>query len=213
MGLAHKTTLKSLNNVKLRICFVYFLLTFSFTIYLLLYFCTKRFIMKILSILTVLLIGILSCSFILKNVKLKNVKTLKISRLKRTNPDVFSYVNFIENSLVKKDLDTLISYCLSDHYQSQKELEISDEQFIYELFNISYPNAQFVDYNYSELIRATLSQINKVSTLRFIIPDRGILGDTYQFIGIIQLLNQQKVNFSFTLIELNKSFKIIGAIG
>jgi hypothetical protein len=140
-------------------------------------------------------------------------KTYKISKLERTNTDVHHYIGFIENSLKKNDFDTLISYCLSDHYQSQKELEISDEQFIYELFNITYPNNTSVDFNYLELIRATLPQIDKVLTLRYILLNRGMLGNTYQFSGIIQLLNQQKVNFSFTLIELNKSFKILGAFG
>jgi len=140
-------------------------------------------------------------------------KKYKISKLEKTNTEVHSYIDFIENSLEKNDFDTLISYCLSDHYQSQKELEISDEQFIYELFNITYPNNTLIDYNYQELIRATLPQINKVTTIKYSILNNGMLGRTYYFEGEIQLQNLKKVNFNFTLIELNKSFKILGAFG
>jgi hypothetical protein len=138
-------------------------------------------------------------------------KTYKISKLERTNTEVQQYINFIENSLEKKDFDTLIRFCLSDYYNSQKELEISDEQFIYELFNMTYPNT-LSDSNYIELIRATLHQIVEVTTLKYSILNNEILGKTYHFEGEIHLKKLKKVNFNYTIIQLNNSFKIFGAV-
>lgn len=148
-----------------------------------------------------------------KSNKKEELKMLKISKLKKSNSQVFQYIQEIEYNFENKNWDTIISSCLSDYFEEQIALGITKNQFIYELFNMKPIIKSEVDVNYLELVNASLAQIKEFSTLKFGLLNTGTLGNTYLFEGVITLENSQKFNFSYTLIELNKSYKLLGAFG
>ncbi len=143
-----------------------------------------------------------------------SLKFKKIKKIKKKNPELFSYTEDIKKALEQKDWTTFISYCLEDNYQTQKELGIGDQQYIYELLNLKQSNVLMdVDIDYMDLILSTMGQIKKVSTLKYAFIGRGMLGDSYLFKGEIELENGLRVTFQYELLLLNKSFKLFGAVG
>lgn len=169
--------------------------------------------MKSILFLFIIFTSVFSCSAISAQEE-SSLKFKKIKKIKKKNPELFSYTEDIKKALEQKDWTTFISYCLEDNYQTQKELGIGDQQYIYELLNLKQSNVLMdVDIDYQDLIHSTMGQIKKVSTLKYAFIGRAMLGDSYLLKGEIELENGLRVTFQYELLLLNKSFKLIGAVG
>lgn len=136
----------------------------------------------------------------------------KVKKLERKNELLYQHTKTIERTLLSKDWDTFITFCISDNYEAQQENGIGQLQYIYELLNATPLNPFEIGLNYQQQLNYVLNNLKSFTVKKYTLAQKGMLGTTYYFKGEMVLMNGAVLLFEYELMELNKSFKLIKTV-
>ena len=130
----------------------------------------------------------------------------KANQLQKLNPKLWQNLLEIAKSIEANQLDKTLDYC--DNY-SKKENEnfISTNQYVYETFGIDYGGNE----QYKNKIDYVMSSIELVIYQRYLANEND--WGNVQMQGTIKTKQGDYLTFDCTLVLVNGTYKLLGAVG
>ncbi len=134
-----------------------------------------------------------------------------LDQLANGYPDLYKLASTLAEAMISHNESDVIKLCDPDHYETQKEIGISDFQYVYEILNIT--GMEFKDDdNYKKYCKKVFNEIEMVGFNSFD-PLSGAENDEYYLFGYIITRSGDTLNFNITIVLSDGSYYITGPVG